>query len=381
MKKALLLTLFFVLIVTLGFSQTDRFWSANSEARSSIITDKGVARLSFPKEFKLFNLNIESLRQELFSIVGSQARKQTTVISLPNAAGGFEEFEVNEASNFEPSLQAKFPEIRAYSGRGITDRYATLKLSISPQGIQTMIFRTEKQNEFIEAYSKNHDVYAVFTSSREKGKLPWTCTTEDKALIKDVNSQIGSSNFTNSKRYVATFTNDLSRTFTVSELNGIFGNTIQLQLDPRRNYNFEARITSSINNVVQLVSNKVTFTARPFPPPPKVPTPFGNELFIVGGATPGGWNNPVPVPTQKMTRLSSTKYEIIVNLSSDFYLLLPQNGSWSNKYAVANKTLPGLGNGGDFGYNLNDDIPAPSVPGTYKLTFDFQLGKFTAVKQ
>lgn len=189
------------------------------------------------------------------------------------------------------------------------------------------------------------------------------------------------SNFTNSKRYVATISNDLSRTFTVADLNGIFGNTLQLQLDPRRSYNFEARVTSSINNVVQLVSNKVTFTARPFPPPPKVPTPFGNELFIVGGATPGGWNNPVPEPAQKMTRLSSTKYEIIVNLSSDFYLLLPQNGSWSNKYAVANKTLPGLGNGGDFGYNLNDDIPAPSVPGTYKLTFDFQLGKFTAVKQ
>ena len=140
MKKALLLTLFFALIVTFGFSQTDKFWSANSESRSSIITAKGVARQSFPKEFKLFNLNTESLRKELFSIVGSSAKRQT-VISLPNANGGFEEFEVNEASNFEPALQARYPEIRAYSGRGITDRAATLKLSISPQGIQTMVFQ------------------------------------------------------------------------------------------------------------------------------------------------------------------------------------------------------------------------------------------------
>jgi len=94
MKKALLLTLFFALIVTFGFSQTDKFWSANSDVRSSIITDKGVARLSFPKEFKLFNLNTESLRKELFSIVGISAKRQT-VISLPNVDGGFEKFEVN----------------------------------------------------------------------------------------------------------------------------------------------------------------------------------------------------------------------------------------------------------------------------------------------
>jgi subtilisin-like proprotein convertase family protein len=198
MKKALLLTLFFALIVGFGYAQTDRFWSANSDIRSSITTDKGVARLSFPKVFKLFNLNIETLRQELFSIVGSQARKQKTVISLPNADGNYEQFEVNEASNFEPDLQARFPEIRAYSGKGITDRYATLKLSISPQGIQTMIFRTDKQNEFIEPYSKDHAVYAVFPSQRDKGKLSWSCSTEDKQMVSDISTKIGGSGFTGS---------------------------------------------------------------------------------------------------------------------------------------------------------------------------------------
>jgi len=197
MKKALLLTLFFVLLVTFGFSQTDKYWSANSDIRSSIITDKGVARLSFPKEFKLFNLNTESLRKELFSIVGSSSAK-TTVISLPNADGGFEQFEVNESSNFEPSLQARFPEIRAYSGRGITDRAASLKLSISPQGIQTMVFRAGKANEFIEAYSKDHSVYAVFRSQREKGQLKWTCSTPEENLAKSLNAKVASSGLTGS---------------------------------------------------------------------------------------------------------------------------------------------------------------------------------------
>lgn len=194
MKKNLLLTVLFALIATLGFSQTDKFWSVNNISPASIITDKAVARQSFPKEFKLFNANIGSLRQELFSVVDNRGGKHTTVISLPNASGQLEQFEVVEASNFEPELQARFPEIRAFSGRGITDKYATLKLSISPQGIQTMVFRTDKENEFIEPYSFDHSVYAVFKSQRERGKLAWTCSTEDKNTFSDLNKKVGNSN-------------------------------------------------------------------------------------------------------------------------------------------------------------------------------------------
>ena len=186
----LLLTIFIVSTMSLTASAQQNSWSANNESRNNIATDKAVARQSFPKEFKLFNLNIEPLRQQLFSIVGSDALQRSTVIFLPNADGEYEQFEVFEASNFEPDLQARFPEIRAYSGKGITDKYATLKLSISPQGIQTMVFRTDKENEFIEPYSHDHTVYAVYKSHRERGRLPWTCFTEDKQAAADIDSQL-----------------------------------------------------------------------------------------------------------------------------------------------------------------------------------------------
>jgi len=51
---------------------------------------------------------------------------------LPNADGQMEDFVMYEASNFEPDFTSSPPQIRAYLGRGITDKYATLKLSISP---------------------------------------------------------------------------------------------------------------------------------------------------------------------------------------------------------------------------------------------------------
>src|SRR6478672_6301769 len=188
MKKILLLFIV-TLLGTVGFAQTERLWSSRVEKSENITKDKSVNRLSFPTDFQLFQLNLDALRSNLFTVVGNQS-KHSTVISLPNADGNIEQFEVFEASNFEPELQAKFPEIRAYSGKGITDRYATLKLSISPQGIQTMVFRTDKPNEFIEPYSQDHTIYAVFKSQRKKGALAWTCSTEETAMANGLNEKV-----------------------------------------------------------------------------------------------------------------------------------------------------------------------------------------------
>ena len=184
--KKLLLVFLSSAFLNVVMAQENRFWSSHTDA-SQITADKAVGRLSFPKEFKLFDANTTLLRQELFTVVGNASR-HSTVISVPNADGGIEQFEVFEASNFDAELQARFPQIRAFSGRGITDRYATLKLSISPQGIQTMLFRTDKENEFIEPYSQDHNVYAVFKSNRTKGSLPWTCGTPEQALVSEVNT-------------------------------------------------------------------------------------------------------------------------------------------------------------------------------------------------
>lgn len=194
MKKLLLLALVIIFSANNMFSQNERYWSQNVNDRNEIVTDKGVSRQSFPKQFRLFDLNITPLREDLFSIVGNKNDKHSVIISLPNADGAIEQFEVYEASNFEADLQAQFPEIRAYSGKGITDVYATLKISISPQGIQTMIFRTDKENEFIEPYSQDHTIYAVFKSQRQKGSLAWTCSTDDKEMANNISAKVGANN-------------------------------------------------------------------------------------------------------------------------------------------------------------------------------------------
>ncbi len=148
MTKLYKLVLAIVIVSLSTASYAQDYWSARTD-NSSIVKYKAVSRESFPKEYKLFQLNDAPLRQQLFSIVGANASRTNTVISIPNANGILEQFQVWEASNFEPELQAQFPEIRAYSGKGISDPGARLKLSISPQGIKTMVFRTGTLNEYI----------------------------------------------------------------------------------------------------------------------------------------------------------------------------------------------------------------------------------------
>lgn len=185
MKKILLLS-FFVLISFNMFSQTSKIWKEVSKQQVTQLS-KNVERISFPEEVKLFQVNVESIKQQLQSAPDRFASlKSNTIVSFPNVNGGIEKFEVFEASNFDSELQALYPEIKSYVGKGLDDKYAQIRFSIDPSGIQSMIFRAGKKNEFMESYSSDGTIYAVYNSSRNKGKLPFTCSTEDHEVIDNI---------------------------------------------------------------------------------------------------------------------------------------------------------------------------------------------------
>jgi hypothetical protein len=118
-----------------------------------------------------------------------------------------------------------------------------------------------------------------------------------------------------------------------------------------------------------------TYTVTPYTGVLPVPT----NLFIVGDATPGGWNNPVPTPSQQFTRVNLTDFQLTVNLSSaGSYLFLPVNGDWGHKYGGASAT------GGSILYDgavPGSNTPAPAVAGNYLIDVDFAAGKYTVTKQ
>ena len=181
-------------------------------------------------------------------------------------------------------------------------------------------------------------------------------------------------NFTN--RYTKTVTGSDTAAFTAKELNTILlakGYAFSVPVD------MDVRVISSYaNNNERLTSNSVTIKMTPYKIPPKIALPASGKLFIVGSATAGGWNNPVSVPAQELAQIDETTFGGIFNLTGgQEFLLLPVNGDWTHKFSVSDKTVADLNQGGDFGYDLADNFPAPAASGLYKIIVDFQTGKFS----
>lgn len=183
MKRTLL---FLALAVTFGqlSAQKGSPWKkVGAEKATGLQKIREVA----PTQGQLYQLNIGEIRQALQGAASRTSGQAGVEIQMPNANGEMERFLVWENSNFAPELQAQFPQIRAYAGKGITDPTAVLNFSLSHKGIQTMVLRADTGSEFIEPYTKDYSVYVAFNSAtRREGRLPLVCTTEDVVLDQEL---------------------------------------------------------------------------------------------------------------------------------------------------------------------------------------------------
>jgi hypothetical protein len=224
-------------------------------------------------------------------------------------------------------------------------------------------------------------------AAQEAVTLSWTnpdykfttgVSSQDVSYLLEIDTT--GSNFTNPKRRTLSIKNGLSKTITQGELNDYLLNTLELK--PEMPHAVEMRVTASLTgNAAPLASNVLAFTVTPYTIPPKVAPPVSGKLFIIGDATPGDWNNPVPEPAQEFTQVSPTLYEITIALiGGKSYLFIPVNGSWSAKYGFIGEKNKNNVNGDDFKPEGNDMV-APGASGTYKIQVNFQTGKYTVTKQ
>lgn len=202
-------------------------------------------------------------------------------------------------------------------------------------------------------------------------------SSQDVTYILEID--VTGNNFAGAGKQTVSIAKDLSVSFTQSVFNDYLLN--QLQLAPGVTKSIDVRIIASLSSVVsKLVSNTMKFNVTPYAIPPKVTPPASGELYITGSAVASNWTNSPPA-NQKFTKVSTTLYELTVALiGGQSYTFLPTYGSWNDKYSIAIKNNPDAVNGGDFQWQ-GEDILAPAVSGTYKISVDFQRGKFTVTKQ
>jgi len=173
MKKNLLF-LFFIFCCANIYAQSDNLW----QKVSSVSVSKRIN--SSDSERLYYRLNTDFLKSKLSGTTTQSSKKSTTEITIPNANGVLERFTVWESSNFEPELQAKYPEIRAYEGIGVDDKSAKIHFSVAPIGIQTMVFRSEKPSEYIEQNPEDKSGYVLFTKNDMASTARLECKTTNE---------------------------------------------------------------------------------------------------------------------------------------------------------------------------------------------------------
>ncbi|MEO6452504.1 MAG: SusE domain-containing protein [Ginsengibacter sp.] len=135
----------------------------------------------------------------------------------------------------------------------------------------------------------------------------------------------------------------------------------------------EYRMKATTASGAVAYSNVVNVTTTPFSPVPA-------NLYIVGDATPGGWANPVPTPSQQFSKVDAYKFSITLLLDAGkTYLFLPVNGDWGHKYGGLGANNTNNVNGDDFKPE-GSDMKAPAVTGVYEIVVDFQTNKFTVTQ-
>lgn len=179
-----------VLFFSLNAQVKENVWSItkNSDLKKEDISfSKAV-----PKHSTFLNVDINKLNLQLANAPQRHLsnKHQGVVLQFPNQEGKLQSYLVQEASTMEPELQAQFPDIRAFVGRGIDNPTALLRFSVSPQkGFSGMVL-SDGKTVFIEPYSADLNTYISFINSDEDGEREeFVCGTEYEAAKYNISDE------------------------------------------------------------------------------------------------------------------------------------------------------------------------------------------------
>ncbi len=132
-------------------------------------------------KLKLYELDIQAIKADLASAPKRSVKNNSaTVINFPNPDGSFGSYLVTENSVMDPVLQAKYPDIRSYVGKGIEDPTAIIYFSVSPGGVKTMLIKAGQPVSLIEPYTKDLSTYVVYNKGdRSKSLTPFECKLKE----------------------------------------------------------------------------------------------------------------------------------------------------------------------------------------------------------
>ncbi len=159
MKKTLLFSLSYLFVFALyGQTNTAIFWQ---DANPSTMRNQTANRWITPQKYRTLQLDKPNFEKLLRRAPNQNSRTSTPLnIAIPLPNGTAQRFAIKASTILHPTLAAKYPKIKTYSGKGLDDPSATIHLDMTPQGFHGMIL-SPKGTVFIDPYYKGRDDYYV----------------------------------------------------------------------------------------------------------------------------------------------------------------------------------------------------------------------------
>ena len=169
-----------VLVITFALSydlSAQNYFFA--EARENeIMAQPAGKRVIVPEEYRSLVLDVMGMQGFLKTLSSENSlagRAPSAILELPLPQGGKAAYRVWESPVMEPALGARFPGIKTYTGQGINDPTATIKVDFTELGFHAMVLSDINDDIFIDPYRQlDGRNYLVYNKNDFKKKRPFS---------------------------------------------------------------------------------------------------------------------------------------------------------------------------------------------------------------
>jgi len=245
------------LISLTSFSQSESIWK--SIKASEVTSLVKVKRNSMPRNFEVFQLDLNSLRATLLKAPMRDSKETSrVVIELPNAEGQLNHFRVFETPCMEQALAQKYPMLKSYAAQGIEDPTAIARFSVTQFGFHSMTLSGEKSTVFIDPYTEDRTNYIVYSKKTlARNSNDFACLTAQGINLPSLNDVL------NKNSNVALNINDRKlRTYRLAQsCTAEYGNIFAGNgTDAQKRANIQAQMTITMTRVNGIYEKDLSIT-------------------------------------------------------------------------------------------------------------------------
>lgn len=171
-NKSHFLTFILILFSILSINGQNKNWK---EVNNNHLNSKSkFDRVNFPKEYKLFEVDFDNLKQQLLDAPDDLSGQISHVhVQFPDATGNISLFEVYSTQLLDNELADKFSEIKNFTAINLKDPSNVIKISITPAfGMHVIGSDSNFTTYYVDTFTKDFSSYIFYQRKNIENSAP-----------------------------------------------------------------------------------------------------------------------------------------------------------------------------------------------------------------